>query len=92
MLEAVRNLATAAYLMVRSAYLAPSFLVWRDQSIIHVCTEGVQQFDPLGPLLFCLSIHLHCTSLKSAFCVMYLDWVMIAGYLENFLHDLNVVK
>ena len=55
-------------------------------------TEGAQQGHPLGPLLFCLSIHRHCTSLKSAFCVIYLDDVTIGGYLQNNLHDLNVIK
>ena len=54
--------------------------------------EGVQQGDPLHPLLFCLPIHCHCAKLKSAFCVMYLDDVTIGSNLEDILHDLNVIK
>ena len=46
-------------------------------------TEGVQQGDPLGPLFFCLSVHRQCASLKSLFCVMYLDDMTIGGDLEN---------
>ena len=63
---------------------------WGNHTI--VSTQGAQQGDPLGPLLFCLSIHRPCTSLKSAFCVMYLDDMTIGGDLENILHDLNAIK
>ena len=34
---------------------------------------GVQQGDPLGPLLFCLSIHDLMLELKSEFRAFYLD-------------------
>ncbi len=32
--------------------------------------EGVQQGDPLGPLLFCLALHRHCMQLCSSLSVM----------------------
>ena len=90
MLEAVRDLAPTIYQLAHSAYSSPSCLVWGEHTI--QSAEGVQQGDPLGPLLFCLSIHRHCASLKSSFCVMYLDDVSISGALENIFHDLNVIK
>ena len=48
--------------------------------------------DPFCPLLLCLSIHCHCSRLKSAFHVMYLDDVTIGGSRVDILHNLNVVK
>ena len=76
MLKAVEILAPTIYPFVHSVYSSPSSLVWGDKTISS--SEGVQQGDPLGPLLFCLSIHHHCTFLSAEFCVMYLDditWV-----------------
>ena len=40
---------------VNSAYSSPSTLFWADKTI--QLADGVQQGDPLGPLLFCLTIH-----------------------------------
>ena len=92
MLEAVRDLAPTIYQLVHAfcLYSSPSCLVWGEHTI--QSAEGVQQSDPLGPPLFCLSIHRHCASLKSSFCVMCLDDVSIGGALENIFHDLNVIK
>ncbi len=41
--------------------------------------EGVQQGDPLGPLLFRLALHRHCMQLCSSLSVMYMDDVSIGG-------------
>ena len=86
MLEAVRDLAPTVYPLVHSAYSAPSTLFWGDHIIMSA--EGVQQGDPLGPLLYCLSIYRHFANLRSAFCVMYLNDVTIVGNMEDILHDL----
>ena len=45
--------------------------IWSD--------SGVQQGDPLGPLLFSLDIHDIASSMKSNFNVWYLDDATIAG-------------
>ena len=90
MLEAVRDLAPAIYPLVYSAYSSPSNLHWGETTI--KSASGVQQGDPLGPLLFCLSIHHLCAGLKSAFSVMYLDDVTIGGAMDDILHDLAVIK
>ena len=55
MLEAVQDLALDLFPFVHSAYSSPSSLFWSDKILLSA--EGVQQGDPLGPLLFCLTIH-----------------------------------
>ena len=90
MLLAVRNLAPALYRFVHSSYSSPSSLFWYD-SVLQ-SAEGVQQGDPLGPLLFCLSIHTLCSQLRSEFNVWYLDDGTIGGTLEDVMHDLEIVQ
>ena len=90
MLEAVQFLCLAIYTFVYSAYAAPSVLKWGDRSISSA--EGVQQGDPLGPLLFCLTLHQHCLCLRSEFNMLYLDDVTLGGDCHDLLHDLKVIK
>ena len=54
--------------------------------------EGVQQGDPLGPLLLYLTLHCHYDQLISPLCVMYLDDVTVGGPMQDVLHDLEVIK
>ena len=90
MLEAVQFLCPAIYTFVYSAYAAPSVLKWGDRSI--PSAEGVQQGDPLGPLIFCQTLHQHCLSLRSEFNVLSLDDVTLGGDCHDLLHDLKVIK
>ena len=55
MMGAMAELVSDLLLLVHSAYSSPSLLFWGDTSLRSA--EGVQQGDPLGPLLFCLTIH-----------------------------------
>ena len=55
-------------------------------------SEGVQQGDPLGPLLFCLSIHKMCVKLKSELAVFYLDDGTLGGNWKNVISDLNLIE
>ena len=57
-----------------------------------VSAEGVQQGDPLGPLLFCLSIHDMITQLAADFKVFYLDDGSLGGSCEDVLNDLETVE
>ena len=90
MLTAVSVLAPDLLPFVHSTYSSPSSLFWGDK--ILQSSEGVQQGDPLGPLLFCLSLYQLHSQVKSEFCVFYLDDVTLGGDLEDVLHDLEVVK
>ena len=54
--------------------------------------EGVQQGDPLWPLLFCLTIHPLVSLLKSELSIWYLDDGTIGGTAEVVRHDLEVVN
>ena len=67
----------------------PSFFF--GNYIIHSC-KGVQQGDPLGPLLFCLAIQDLITTLKSEFNVFYLDDGTLDGSLEDIKSDLTHLK
>ena len=55
MLHAVHACIAALLPFIHSSYSAPSLLYWGEEII--QSREGVQQGDPLGPLLFCLTIH-----------------------------------
>lgn len=89
-LEAVQAFCPDLYSLVYSSYSAPSLLFWGESTI--ESREGVQQGDPLGPLLFCLAIHRHCGQLRSPLRVMYMDDVSVGGALDDVLHDLHVIK
>ena len=90
MLEAVQRLAPSIYLFVHSVYSSPSSLFWSDKII--QSSEWVQQGDPLGPLLFCLTIHHVYSLLKSELCIFYLDDGTLGGALSDVLHDFEVIK
>ena len=70
--------APKVYPLAYSAYRFPSFLFYGNSTILSA--EGVQQGDPLGPLLFCLGIHDLISSLQSQFRVFYLDDGTLGGF------------
>ena len=82
MLKAVAELVPD---FVYSVYYKPSSLFWGDK--ILQSSEGVQQGDPLGPFLFCLTIHYLTLQLRSEFCVFYLDDGTVGGSMEDVLQD-----
>ena len=86
----VRDVAPELFQFVYSAYQTPSFLFCGDHVL--QSEEGVQQGDPLGPLLFCLTIHPLVTKLTSEFKVFYLDDGTLGGSAESVLHDLQLVE
>ena len=90
MLEAVQDLVPSIYPFVHSVYSLPSSLFWDNRTLSS--SEGVQQGDPLGPLLFCLSIYRHSTLLSAELCVEYLDDITLGGSIEEILHDLEVIE
>ena len=87
MLESVRQRAPEMYPFVFSAYEEPSSLFCGDPVL--PSQEGVQQGDPLGPLLFCLTIYPLIQQLTSEFRLFYLDDGIKGGCLSDILHDLQ---
>ena len=87
MLLAVRKLAPELYPLVHSAYSSPSSLFWGDKVILSA--EGVQQGDPLGPLLFCLTLHDLISELNSELVLGYLDDVTFGGSLADVSRDVK---
>ena len=55
-------------------------------------SEGAQQDDPLGPLLFCLTIQPLVLKLRSEFKVFYRDDGTLGGCFQDVLHDLKLVE
>ena len=53
--------------------------------------EGVQQGDPLGPLLFSLTTMDLMESLRSELLIFYLDDGTLGGGVEDVLHDLQTM-
>jgi len=66
-----------AYPSCLSSYSQPSFFYFGSHVILS--PEGPQQGDPLGPLLFCSTIHPLFTSLSSNLTLGYLDDLTLAG-------------
>ena len=90
MLESVKEYAPELFTLVLSAYEQPSLLFCGDHIV--ESAEGVQQGDPLGPLLFCLAIQPLVLKLRSEFNVFYLDDGTIGGCVEDVIHDLQLVE
>ena len=70
-LSAVEEFITVLVPFVHSAYCVALSLMWGSEVV--ESSEGVQQGDPLGPLLFCLAIHKMCAKLTSELTLFYLD-------------------
>uniref|UniRef100_A0A1X7UQU8 Reverse transcriptase domain-containing protein n=1 Tax=Amphimedon queenslandica TaxID=400682 RepID=A0A1X7UQU8_AMPQE len=73
-----------------TAYSASSSLFWEDRKLDS--SEGVQQGDPLGPLLFCITLHQFTTSLKSPLRIAYLDDITLGGSVPSLCSDISTVK
>ena len=89
-LEKTLSKAPQVYPLAYSAYRHPSFLFFGGDIILS--SEGVQQGDPLGPLLFCLGIHDLVSALQSAFRVFYLDDGTLGGPVSSIKEDLSFLE
>ena len=75
------------YSLAYSAYCHTSFLFFGEDIILS--SEGVQQGDPLDPLLFCLGIHNLISSLQSEFRAFYLNDGTLGGTVNSIKGDLS---
>ena len=82
MLHAVLEKSPTIFAFAHSTYAQPTNLYFGDHVI--ASSEGVQQGDPLGPLLFCLTC-----SLSSEFRVFYLDDGTLCGPIQDIISDLE---
>ena len=90
MLKAVEEYIPELLPFVHVAYTAPPILLGDGEQVLSA--EGVQQGDPLGPLLFCLSIHKIVFSLSSEFIVFYLYDGTLGGSFEDLQADLHRIE
>ena len=90
MLHSVISKAPALLPLTYSTYRLPSLLFYGEFSI--PSAEGVQQGNPLGPLLSCLTIHELVTSLKSELNVFFLDDGTLGGPIEDVQADLHLLE
>ncbi|HEY9805674.1 MAG TPA: reverse transcriptase domain-containing protein, partial [Candidatus Obscuribacterales bacterium] len=87
MFEAVLQHAPELAGYVVSAYGSPSSLNFGD--FVVESAEGIQQGDPLGPLLFCLTIHPLLLDIKSDFISGYLDDIAVGGETSKVASDVR---
>ena len=90
MLLSVLEHTPEIYPSVFSAYRNPSYLFF-DNSIVE-SEEGVQQGDPLGPLLFSLTIHHLLSHLAAELKFFYLDDGTLGGTIEEVVGDLQKLE
>jgi hypothetical protein len=89
-LEQTHSLLPEMYSYVHSAYSTSSVLFFGDKTISS--DEGVQQGDPLGPLLFCLSIQPALSACTTDLRVGYLDDITLGGSLSAVSDDVERFK
>jgi hypothetical protein len=77
------------FAFVNSCYGSESNLYFADQII--TSAEGVQQGDPLGPLLFCLTISPLVLKLQSEFNVWYMDDGTLGDEIDILLSDFRTI-
>ena len=87
MLQAVSEVVPELYSFVHAAYGSPTSLFHRESIILS--QEGVQQGDPLGPMLFCMTIHPMLQNLKSDLRAFYLDDGTLGGTSSDIIQDLH---
>ena len=90
MLQRTLEKAPTVFPLAFTSYSQPSLLFFGNYSI-NSC-EGVQQGDPLGPLLFCIAIHDLISAIRSEFAVFYLDDGTLGGSLEDVTSDLQYLE
>ena len=90
LLRAAHSNLPDLYPYIHASYASPSLLFYGTETILS--NEGPQQGDPLGPLLFCNSIHPLLDSLKAELTLGYLDDLTLAGVQSVVAEDIQLVQ
>lgn len=88
-LAAICNTVPDIYKFCHLAYRQTSILQFGEHTILS--QEGVQQGDPLGSLIFCLTVHPLLSSLNSNLTIGYLDDFTLGGSVSTVANDVNTI-
>lgn len=89
MLQIVMENTPELFPFINQCYRSPSFLMFGENVISSA--RGVQQGDPLGPALFCLSIDSLTRSLSTEYNCWYLDDGSVGDTINNVLNNFEVI-
>ena len=89
MLSVIQNELPELFYFVASCYSSSSFLRFGQFTLMSA--EGPQQGDPLGPLLFCLTVMSLVKRIKSPFNIWYMDDGTIGGDVETLMADFQML-
>ena len=89
-LESVHLASPEIYNYTSVSYSKISSLCFGDHTIDSA--EGVQQGDPLGPLLFCLATQPILTSCATELRISYLDDITIEGEISHVGEEVSALK
>ena len=90
MLEAVYKTVPEIYKFCHLSYSQPTKLKYGSRSISS--EEGTQQGDPLGPLLFCITIQPLLDKLRRELVVGNIDNIAIGVHISTVDEDVTIIK